>query len=589
MITIGKADGRNFAMPNEAATQKFAILAVSGAGKTYTGKVMAEEMLQSEQQVVILDPLGVWHGLRSSADGKAAGYSIIIVGGEHQDVPLEVASGRVLANFVIDSGHSVILDLSSLRTKADEIRFAYEFCEELYRRKNRETSPLHLFLDEADMFAPQKPGPDQTKLLGSLENIVRRGRAKGLGVTLITQRSAVLNKNVLTQIETLIVLRTIAPQDRGAIEEWISYFGTPEDRKTIMSSLAGLTTGQAWVYSPAWLRLCSLVQVRQLRTFDSSSTPKVGARKVSPQRKAEVDLAVLKTELSATIERAKENDPTELKKKIIDLERQLKAKPTVAIDQSAIDKAVKLALTTTEKQNREIGQKLRKAHTALHQWKTNTNDVIQAVLDALGVSNQLERGILVNGGDLLKIESLKAAPAPVATPAPVRKESAPQYSEGEVKIGEGAKKRILTVLAQYGKPCTDKKVGAIAGIVSSGGHFKNELGALKRAGFVEGERSALRITDLGLEALGDYDPLPTGASAIDDWKRRLGSPESAHVKIFTALCDAYPDTLTKAQIGEITGLDGGGGHFKNCVGYLRTRDLIEGKSDLKASPSLFEV
>ena len=38
----------------------------------------------------------------------------------------------------------------------------------------------------------------------SLIRLVRRGRSSGIGVTLISQRPQVLNKDVLTQAETLI-------------------------------------------------------------------------------------------------------------------------------------------------------------------------------------------------------------------------------------------------------------------------------------------------------------------------------------------------------------------------------------------------
>ncbi len=62
-----------------------------------------------------------------------------------------------------------------------------DFAERLYHR-NRD--PLHLVLDEADAFAPQRTGPGGQRLLGSIEDLVRGGRA-GIGVTLITQRPVV--------------------------------------------------------------------------------------------------------------------------------------------------------------------------------------------------------------------------------------------------------------------------------------------------------------------------------------------------------------------------------------------------------------
>jgi DNA helicase HerA-like ATPase len=73
--------------------------------------------------------------------------------------------------------------------------------------------------------------------LGAVEDLVRRGRARGIGVTLVTQRAAVLNKDVLTQAEVLVALRTIAPQERDAIDAWIRVHGTPQEREALMASL----------------------------------------------------------------------------------------------------------------------------------------------------------------------------------------------------------------------------------------------------------------------------------------------------------------------------------------------------------------
>ena len=47
-----------------------------------------------------MDPKGDWWGLRAAADGKGPGLPIVIVGGEHGDVPLEVgAGGKMLRGY----------------------------------------------------------------------------------------------------------------------------------------------------------------------------------------------------------------------------------------------------------------------------------------------------------------------------------------------------------------------------------------------------------------------------------------------------------------------------------------------------------
>lgn len=138
--------------------------------------------------VVIVDPVGVWWGLRSSATGTAEGLPVVIFGGDHADLPLAETAGELLADLVVDERVPAVLDLSTLSKSAGR-RFMTDFAERLYHR-NRD--PLHLVLDEADAFAPQRTDPGGQRLLGAIEDLVRRGRARGIGVTLITQRPAVL-------------------------------------------------------------------------------------------------------------------------------------------------------------------------------------------------------------------------------------------------------------------------------------------------------------------------------------------------------------------------------------------------------------
>lgn len=83
-----------------------------------------------------------------------------------------------------------------------------------------------------------------------VEWLVRRGRARGIGVTMITQRPQVLSKDVLTQADVLITLRLGHPKDIDAIEEWVNVHADPREAKSMVDSLADLPTGTAWVWAP---------------------------------------------------------------------------------------------------------------------------------------------------------------------------------------------------------------------------------------------------------------------------------------------------------------------------------------------------
>jgi hypothetical protein len=104
--------------------------------------VQAEELLRHKQQIAAINPTGAWWGLRSSAAGDGPGYSVVVFGGDHADVPLEPHAGRMLAAGLIDRGFSAIFDVGLMLTE-DQIRFSSDFASELLRI-NR--TALHLFI-----------------------------------------------------------------------------------------------------------------------------------------------------------------------------------------------------------------------------------------------------------------------------------------------------------------------------------------------------------------------------------------------------------------------------------------------------------
>ncbi len=151
----------SLALPLDVAGEAIAILAKRGAGKTNTATVLVEELVAAGVQTVIVDPVGAWWGIRSSARGdRGAGLPVPILGGQHGDVPLEQTAGALIADVVVDSGQSLLLDLSDFPSKGATARFVTDFAERLYRRKARAGSLLHLVLEEADEFAPQAARAD---------------------------------------------------------------------------------------------------------------------------------------------------------------------------------------------------------------------------------------------------------------------------------------------------------------------------------------------------------------------------------------------------------------------------------------------
>src|SRR5436305_15061848 len=89
-------------LPLEYVTKTAAILAQRRKGKTYTASVIAEELCEAGMPWVALDPTGAWWGLRASSDGQSEGLPVVVIGGQHGDLPLERDGGAVVADLVLD-------------------------------------------------------------------------------------------------------------------------------------------------------------------------------------------------------------------------------------------------------------------------------------------------------------------------------------------------------------------------------------------------------------------------------------------------------------------------------------------------------
>jgi len=584
----------DLSLPVDAVTQAMAILARRGAGKTYTGSVIVEEVISAQIPVVVLDPTGAWWGLRSSVDGEKPGLPVVIFGGDHGDVPLEPTAGAVLADVVVEHPGAYVLDLSGLLSKAAEQRFAADFLERLYRAKKRETGPLLVVVDEADVFAPQRPGPEQARTLGALESIVRRGRIKGLGDLLITQRAAVLNKNVLTQSEVLIAMQTTGPQDRAAIDSWVEGNGTAEERAAVMGSLASLERGEAWIWSPSFLRVLKRVRIRTRKTFDSSRTPEAGEASIGPAIFAKVDLEKLGQRIAATIKKQKADDPRELKKRIALLEAAARVQESqkqtdvAPISNSQIAELERALATTSA------------ACASMREQLTDEQRRNQVLRD--GIRNMAERlTAAVWDLDLLERVGIDQATLPSADDVrgilgPRSKQTAPPVApaprtiapiDGDVSLAK-ADKAFLAALAQFPEGRTKGQAAFLAGYSPSVSTTKNALGRLRTAGLITGKGTdgdPLWINEAGLAALGDdWEPAPTGKALADYWFARLGKADELFLR---ALVDVYPHFLTKHEAAERAGYDAGVSTTKNALGRLRSLGLIVGGNDsIRASDDL---
>lgn len=288
-----------------------AILAKKNSGKTYLAMVLAEEFMKHpEVPLVVLDPTGVWFGIGAAANGQPGPYAVVILGGSRGHLPVTAKDGAKVAEVVeAIRPHPILVDMSEL-APVEQHEFVADFIEKLFVAATRD--PLHLIVDEADEFAPQVlsgQSDHQKRCLDAMDRLVRRGRSKGIGVTMITQRSAVLNKNVLSQTDSLWFLHMVDPRDLLALENRLRNMVTPEHLRECVAQVPRLHPGMAYFVqtgsSPKFRRF----KVRRKVTFDSSKTPGMGGH-VEPllARPDAVVLARAKEILEAVVASSEEGE-----------------------------------------------------------------------------------------------------------------------------------------------------------------------------------------------------------------------------------------------------------------------------------------
>lgn len=553
-------------LPLEHITQRAALLAVSGAGKSNAARVMAEEFFTARLPFVALDPKGDWWGLRAGADGKAkGGLDVVIFGGKHGDMPLERSGGALVADTVVDQRLSCVVDLSGFESEADRKHFLYEFGRRLYHRNE---DPLHLFFEEADDYLPQKPMKDELRLLRVFENIVRRGRSKGLGITLITQRSAVLNKNVLTQVEALFALRTTGPQDIAAIEGWMKYHGAD---RAMLATLAKLDDGEAWVWSPHYLKKMERFRFRRSVTFDSGATPKnvtQASRKVAATL-ADVDLGALRTKMAETIERSKAEDPKALRVRIAELE---KAARQGGRDDERVEQLEEELGSVRQSVEDEVG--------ALRHMLKEANDALEEMgrlsvrLGALGTTKRVPRAELKAIAKRAAGRSVEPVVRRPSNRPPAASPAANGSPEGRVgKCGRA----LLGALIEYGDLSLTQ--AAIAtGYPSGAPIVVKTAGELRREGLVEGDNDQLSITEAGRARpeLAGVEPLRSGRGLAEHWMSKLGACEAGILK---HLLGSYPKPATLDVAAKAAGYEPGQPIVVKSAGKLRTLGLVNGSNE----------
>lgn len=555
-----------FTVPIEIATRKTSIVAKSDSGKSYALRRILECIVKSGFAIpgAHIDPLGVAYGVRYGPDGESAGLPVPIFGGSHGDMPITPGSGPKIARALIESRTIGILDLSALDDE-EQYDFVRDFVRAAGSILSAARQPFWLGADEADLFAPESPSKAQVECQRAVRYYCRRVRNFGGGYTFATQSTSVIDKKVVGQSDLIIAMHITSPTDQKPVIEWLTPGIGVEQAKKITRELASFQKGDAIFYSPAWLKIVERAHISLCETFDSSKTPEIGEVLETVGRGASINLEQLAASLQADISESTD-DTDSLRTRIADLEKQLRERPIAQPERVEVP----VLLEAERKAIAQIGAEIDEFSTLV----ISHLDMIRNVAKGIGVA--LDRTAQAPKPEI------RVAPPPPGAEA-VRRTNAERISNenNPKKLGK-PERAILTVLAQLG-PSYKNRVSLVSGYSRTSSTFDNALSALRKRDYIN-RGEPIEITEAGLNALGHYEPLPTGRALQEYWLSYLGG---APREVLKALLDAAPRALTKEQISQRSGYSITSSTFQNALSKIRVLSLATGYGDIRASEHLF--
>lgn len=527
-----------------------AILGIRDSGKTVTGKGIAEQLLERGIPIVVFDAVGKWRWMKVPGPfkGKSRGYEIVVAGGRGPDLPLNPQSVSEIVRASLKERIPLIIDLYDPKLSKADWRRVVQTAIRIIHYEN-EGGPLHVFLEEAAEYVPQKVQDGET--YAEVEKFVRMGGNASVGITLINQRSQEVNKAVLDLCTTLVLGCQVGSKAIEAVEKWVDRLD-PETAAEVTGSLPKLQSGEAWVWTRQNPDRPSREKIPMcLSLHPDRRTPNVD-RELATIAKT-VDTAKFVERLAATmpkvVEEAKANDPGELKREIARLKKELAKAPA-----KSEPEVIRVPLIS-EDDRTHLFDALRTYERATSTLTAQT----KAILDKMAETSRT---------------FFSPKPTPKPAPRPDKeffneRRQAPAESNG---APTGGLRRMLVALAQCPDGLTAKQIALRAGLSAKSGSFRTYLSTLRRNEWVTEQGQTLLLNSAGRGALGHYEDLPIGRELVEYWVNELGGGAG---RMLSTLAGAYPNALSPDELGGMVGMSSGSGSFRTYLSKLKTLGLME--------------
>jgi len=270
-IILGKSiSGSDVALDiQEIVTGRTLLCCITGWGKSWTARRIIEQ-LNGIAGVVIIDVEGEYYTLLEKFP-QMWHIGNNGIGGSR----LTPETAGLLAEQVLKKRISAIIDLSGpLLDRGTGQAYVAEFVDEFLALEKSARKPYLFVLEEADELVAER-GITKSECRDEIIRMVKKGRKRGMGTMVLTQRPAWVSKFVISQCANKIIGRTEWPRDLETLRDFAQIppaLADPLSRSPY--SLKNMERGCFYV-SGEFVEREDIVRVGPVQTKHLGDTPQV--------------------------------------------------------------------------------------------------------------------------------------------------------------------------------------------------------------------------------------------------------------------------------------------------------------------------
>ncbi len=561
-IRVGKSESRTVSLDLMTLVgTRMLLQANSGGGKSWLIRLICEKAA-GQLPIIVLDPEGEFATLREKHD--------MVLVGPNGEIPADPKNAKSMARRLVELNVSAVIDISEL-DRGPQRQFVRYFCEALIGLPRKLWRPLMIMLDEAHVFCPERSS-GQAESTDAVIGLLSRGRKRGMGTVLATQRLSKLHKDAAAECGNVCIGRTTLDLDRARAGD---VFGMTKQERRVFGQLK---PGEWFAIGSAFDRPSDVIRFHADKV--KTTHPKSGERgqlKVPQPSKAIQSVAKELADMATKEGEVYDIDTARLEINNLRMKLKRAEKQSAPPDQDVIDRAVTKA---TGQMRRELESAEQEYGNQLRQIQQRAEGIARDATWIAGKEQIEARAPKLRAAEAITVRPDRAVsrPAPKrgTIPAPVDGEYKPSKAEG----------KILAALFHYPDGKNKRSLGVLTGYSWKGGGFGNALSSLRSKGLIEGS-GHLKLTDAAEPYVADLESLPTGTDLQAYWLNELSKCER---EVLTVLLGVYPDVLDKEAIAAETEsqYEPRGGGFGNALSKLRALELIEGRGEMKATDVFFE-